>query len=399
MAPKNGHVLIAQGGGPTPVINSSLLGAVLSMDKRLHSSSRILGSVGGIEGVFRESFLNLRNLDGDNWRLISESPGAALGSCRKKLSHEEAGRAVRILHKHAIRYFVYIGGNDSMDTTLKISAVARDLSYDLRVGGVPKTIDNDLPHTDHCPGYGSAARYIAQSTIDLGTDVRSLPTPVSILEVMGRNAGWLTAATILARQRPDDAPHLVYLPELPLSEDQFLRDVSEVYARQGWVVVVVSEGVRKPNGQSWGLDAGNTGKDDFGHSLQGDVGACLAHRVSSRLKLRARSEKPGLCGRASSLLVSGVDRREAEAAGVFTAEKLLSGESGFMAGLVRTDHEAYAIDFQMVDLKKVANRERLVPSEYISAEGNDVQPHFKDYVTPLIGGPLKHYPLLSDLIR
>lgn len=396
MRKTRGHAVIAQGGGPTPVINSSLLGVVLGMDLRLDRSSQIFGALGGIEGVFQEEFQDLRSFTNNHWKAIAASPGAALGSCRRKLSREEAKEAVKILRRHDIRFFFYIGGNDSMDTALKMDEAARELSYELQVAGVPKTIDNDLVETDHCPGYGSAARYIAQSAIDLGADIRSLPTPVSILEVMGRNAGWLTAATMLARKRLDDAPHLIYVPEHPLSEDQFLDDVSRIYDRQGWVVIAVSEGLKKPDNQSWGLNRGHVGQDNFGHSLQGDVAASLASLVSARLKLRARSEKPGLCGRASSLLVSSLDHREAHEIGVFAAEQLVAGNSGFMAGIVRVDQQPYQTDFTIVALKKVANHEKLLPPEYVSKGWNDIRPHFRDYVRPLIGEPLKHYPLLPE---
>ncbi len=391
----NEHVVIAQGGGPTAVINASLYGIVSEAAARLGESARIWGARGGIAGVLKSRWLDLRQPGRRLWEGIKVAPGSALGSCRKMLSSEEAEQAVRILRENEARYFFYIGGNDSMDTALKMSQAARSLGYELYVAGIPKTIDNDLPATDHCPGFGSAARYIAQSAVDLGVDIRSLPTPVSVLEVMGRNAGWLTAATVLARQDPDDAPHLIYVPEAPLSAARFLRDVKSVYERQGWVVAAVSEGVKDEAGRSWGVARGAAAVDGFGHALPGDVATTLAGLVTRELGLRARSEKPGLCGRASALLASEVDRREAEQVGRFAFRHASEGNTGFMATIRRESDHPYAAGYGAAPLEEVANLERPLPLEYLNAERNGIEAKYIAYVAPLAGGPLLRHARLD----
>lgn len=313
------------------------------------------------------------------------------------LNEEEAAEAVRILKEKDVRYFFYIGGNDSMDTALKMNQATQEQHYEMRCCGIPKTIDNDLPHTDHCPGFGSAARYIVQSTMDLGMDIRSLPTPVSILEVMGRDAGWLTAATSLAKNHPDDAPHLIYVPELPLILERFLRDVQQVYDRLGWVVVAVSEGIRDEAGNSWCAQRNDSTADDFGHRLPGDVATTLAGLVTSKLGLRARSEKPGLLGRSSTLLVSSPDRREAEEVGAFGFSRSVEGHTGFMASIQRQPGETYSVGYAVVPLENVANETRFLPLNYVTDGHNDIKPEYRAYAGPLIGGPLTHYACLDEV--
>ena len=266
---RTGNVVIAQGGGPTPVVNASLRGVARQAAADLDGNCNIWGARNGITGVLQDRWIDLKNVSGHLWDQIAVSPGSALGSCRKMLNAEEAARAASILKAKDVRYFIYIGGNDSMDTAMKMNRAALDLRYEMQCCGIPKTIDNDLPHTDHCPGFGSAARFIAQSTIDLGMDIRSLPTPVSIIEVMGRDAGWLVAATMLAKTDPDDAPHLIYVPEIPLTREKFLSDVQFVYDRLGWVVAAVSEGVHDETGECWGGRRHEETQDDFGHRLCG----------------------------------------------------------------------------------------------------------------------------------
>ena len=384
------NVVVAQGGGPTAVINASLYSMADQLSNQLPGSAMLFGARGGIEGVLAERWLDLRRPDAELWRRIRLSPGAALGSCRKMLNREEAARAVEIFCRLDVRYFFCIGGNDSMDTALKVSQAAAAIRYELVVAGVPKTIDNDLPHTDHCPGFGSAARYFAQSTVDLGMDIRALPTPVSILEVMGRNTGWLAAATMAARETDDDAPHLIYVPEVPLSSERFLADVQNAYSRGGWVIAAVSEGVRDESGNAWGERRG-AAVDQFGHALPGDAAATLAALVTSHLGLRARSEKPGLCGRSSSALASDVDREEAEAVARFAASHALAGHSGFMAVILREQSRPYSVRYGAVPLESVANVERKLPLEYLTPERNNIAGSYREYVEPLMGGPLRQY--------
>jgi ATP-dependent phosphofructokinase / diphosphate-dependent phosphofructokinase len=392
---RTGNVVIAQGGGPTPVINASLYGVVRQAVRELDANSKIWGARNGITGVLGDRWIDLREVSGQLWEQIAGSPGSALGSCRKMLSAEEAARAVATLKAKDVRYFFYIGGNDSMDTAMKMNRAALDLRYEMQCCGIPKTIDNDLPRTDHCPGFGSAARFIAQAAVDLGMDIRSLPTPVSVLEVMGRDAGWLVAATVLARKDPDDAPHLIYVPEVPLAREKFLSDVQSVYDRLGWVVVAVSEGVRDETGESWGGRRNEKTQDDFGHRLPGDVAAMLASTVNSELGLRARGEKPGLLGRSSALLVSSTDRREAEEVGAFGFSWAGRGHTGFMASIERQAGPTYRVNYSAVPLEEVADQTRLLPLDYVTDSRNDIKAEYRAYAEPLIGGPLAHYARLD----
>jgi ATP-dependent phosphofructokinase / diphosphate-dependent phosphofructokinase len=390
-----GNVVIAQGGGPTPVINASLSGVVRQAARELDATCNIWGARNGITGVLQDRWIDLGKVRGEQWDQLAASPGSALGSCRKMLSAEEAAKAVAILNAKDVRYFFYIGGNDSMDTAMKMNRAALDVHYEMACCGIPKTIDNDLPRTDHCPGFGSAGRFIAQSVANLGMDVRSLPTPVSVIEVMGRDAGWLVAATMLARADPDDAPHLIYVPEIPLAREKFLSDVQTVYDRLGWVVVAVSEGVRNEAGESWGAPRHENTADDFGHRLPGDVAFTLASLVISELNLRARSEKPGLLGRSSALLVSPSDRREAEEVGAFGFSWARKGNSGFMASIERQPGPAYHVTYGAVPLEEVADQTRLLPVEYVTDSRSDIRAEYRAYAEPLIGGPLEHYARLD----
>lgn len=394
-AKASGNALIAQGGGPTAVINASLAGAVLEALDRLSPSSRIWGARRGAEGLLREDFVDLGARPRAIWDEIRLAPAAALGSCRKKMGQEDVARAVEICRKHDVRYFFTIGGNDSMDTAHKVATAAQAMGYQMHAAGIPKTVDNDLPETDFCPGYGSCARFIAQATVDLGTDIRSLPTPVSIMEVIGRNAGWTAAAAMLARREPDDAPHLIYVPEVRLSTEKFLRDVKEVYDRQGWVVAVASEGLCDEHGRPIGPALGEAARDAFGHTLPGDVAPALAHLITKELGLRARSEKPGLLARASSHHASTVDREAAEGVGRFAAGEAFAGATGFMAAIRRRTGEPFRLSFCTVPLEKTANLERLLPGHYLNEAKNNIAESFRQYVEPLVGGPLRRYARLE----
>jgi ATP-dependent phosphofructokinase / diphosphate-dependent phosphofructokinase len=395
MVERTGNFLIAQGGGPTAVINASLAGAVLEAIDRLQPASQLWGARGGIRGFLQEDFIDLRAPKRATWDEIRLAPAAALGSCRKKMHAEDLARAVEICRRRDIRHFFYIGGNDSMDTAHKMATIAQQMHYEMHAAGIPKTIDNDLPETDFCPGYGSCARFIAQATLDLGMDIRALPTPVSIMEVIGRNAGWTAAAALLARKQPDDAPHLIYVPEVRLSREKFLGDVKEAYDRHGWVVAVVSEGLCDEQGESLGAAVGEAAIDGFGHKLPGDVAPALAHLITKELGLRARSEKPGLLARASSHHASSVDRDAAEGAGRFAVQHALAGNTDFMAAIVRESNEPFRIRFCDVPLEKAANVERLLPSQYIVETKNDIAESFRQYAEPLLGGPLRRYARLS----
>ena len=390
-----GNFVVAQGGGPTAVINASVTGAVLEALDALDPSSRILGARGGIAGLLDEQFIDLRDQPDGIWDRIRVAPAAALGSCRKKLTEEDVAHAVAVCKKHDIRHFFYVGGNDSMDTANKVSKAAQASGYEMLAAGIPKTIDNDLPETDFCAGYPSCARFFAQAAIDLGMDIRALPTPISIMEVMGRNAGWLTAATMLAREEPDDAPHLIYVPEVRLSRERFLKDVKQVYDRQGWVVVAISEGTCDEDGESLGAAVGDAAVDGFGHKLPGDVAPTMARLIMTELGLRARSEKPGIIARASSHHVSTVDRDVAEGVGRFAARQVFAGETDFMAAIRRESSAPFEASYFPVPLEQVANVERLLPQDYIKPSRCDIDESFREYAEPFIGGPLRRYARLE----
>lgn len=377
-----GAAVVAHGGGPTQVINASLAGVVEACSGRCEITA-LYGARHGILGVLEERFASLTGLDAGLLEGIAATPGSAIGSCRRKLSAEDHQRILEVFRAHGVRYFFYNGGNDSMDTAHKVSRLAAGAGYEMRVMGIPKTIDNDLSGTDHCPGYGSAARFLAFALRDIGEDNRSLPTPITVVEVMGRNAGWLAASTALARRHPDDAPHLIYLPERPLPEDRLLADVEAVYRRLGRVVVAVCEGQRNDKGEPFGAEMGRA--DGFGHRLAGNLAHTLAQIIHARLKLRTRSEKPGLLGRSSALHTSEIDRAEARLCGRAAVAAALSGVTDRMVTLVREPGPAYRCTTGLVELETAANAERLVPDAFIAPEGNDVTAAFVDYARPLAG--------------
>lgn len=387
-----GVAVVAHGGGPTQVINASLAG-VIEESRRHPEITALYGARYGIVGVLEESFINLTDQDPVLVQAIGRTPGSAIGSCRRKLSASDYDRILAVFRAHNVRYFFYTGGNDSMDTSLQVSRLARDSGYELRVIGIPKTIDNDLAETDHCPGYGSAARFIAHALRDIGGDNWALPTPVTVVEVMGRNAGWLVAATSLARHEPGDAPHLIYLPERPVSEDQFISDVEGVYRRLGRAVVAVCEGQTNEKGEPFGADLIQA--DGFQHTLAGNLAHVLAQLITRRLKLRARSEKPGLLGRSSAAFVSESDRQEAWACGEAAVRAAVSGLTDRMITLVRESSRPYRCTTGLAPLDAVANVERRFPLDWIAPSGHDVLDPFRDYAAPLVG-PVEPRPKLQE---
>ncbi|MGH2516598.1 MAG: diphosphate--fructose-6-phosphate 1-phosphotransferase, partial [Ktedonobacterales bacterium] len=278
-----GHLLIGQSGGATAVINASLVGAALAA-MNVDAVDGVYGAHYGIRGVLDDDLLDLRRLPLATWDALRDTPSAALGSCRYKLREDDATRAVERLRQRGIRYFLYIGGNDSADTALRLAEAADALNYDLRVVCAPKTIDNDLPETDHCPGYGSAARFLALATRDSALCTLAMPDhyPVKIIEAMGRDAGWLAAASALGKERDEDPPHLIYFPERPLSDERFLAEVRAVHAAYGYAVVVVAETVRDEQGRALGA-GGSQGADAFGHPLLGGSAQYLTGLVRDRL--------------------------------------------------------------------------------------------------------------------
>ncbi len=391
-----GNLLIAQGGGPTAVINCSLVG-VIEEAKRLKSKGpgKIIGALRSIDGLVGEDLIDLGKERSSILKKIYNTPGAALGSCRRKMQQEDYGRILEVFKKYDVRYFLYNGGNGSMHTANVVNKLALEIGYELNVVGIPKTIDNDLAHTDHTPGFGSAAKFIASATREIGWDIKSLPTPVSVIETPGRNAGWLAASSALARMEEGDAPNFIYLPERKLKLDSFLSDIESSYSKYGRAVVVVCEGLTDENGQYLGAVKSEASRDGFGRGLPGGAAAFLSEKVNEVLKLRARYEKPGLGARASVRYVSEVDQKEAYLVGKTAVQLAMKGTSGIMVTLERPKSKKYICKTGTVALESVAIAEKLIPSEFISSEGNDVTEAFIEYCRPLIGKPIETFPSLA----
>ena len=368
------NALVAHGGGPTAVINASLAGLI---DECRSRGLALHGARYGLAGLLRGDLLDMLSLDPDLVRRIGEAPGSALGSSRLPLADADYDRLLDALRRAEIRTFFYTGGNGSMDTALRLARHAREAQYGLQVIGIPKTIDNDLCITDHTPGYASTARFFACAARDVGEDNRSLPSPVCVLETLGRNAGWIVAATSLARQRDDDAPHLIYFPERRIALDRIAADVERVYRRLGRVVVAVCEGQLDDAGRPFGADVDRPESET--QRLASNLGHTLARLLSEMLGIRARAEKPGLLGRCCGEFATLLDRREAFACGRAAAAAAVEGHTDVMVAL-RRDSSTF-----LTPLETVARVERLLPADWIHPEGHGVLPAFREYAAPLIG--------------
>jgi len=391
--PLKGILVVGQSGGPTAVINASLAG-VIEEAQRHPCFAAIYGLRHGIEGALREQVIDLSDMRGPDLDLLARTPASALGSCRRKLSELDYERILNFFRTYNARHFVYIGGNDSMDTCHRIAELAAASGYEMQVMGVPKTIDNDLLRTDHCPGYGSAARFLALAARDTGRDLEAMATfdDVVILEAMGRNTGWLAAAAALGKEAEEEAPHLVYVPEIPFDENRFLDNVARVHGLLGRVFVVVSEGIRDAEGRFVGQHAvGAGGRDAFGHvvhALTTGVAAHLTELVRERLGLQSRFLRPGLIGRALSACTSETDRREARAVGRAAVAHLAAGQTGLMVTLERTSNSPYRCETGTVPLAEVVNAEKPLPRKFTNEAGSMSSSRFREYVLPLIDGPL-----------
>ena len=375
-----GNMLIAHGGGPTPVINSSLLGAV--REAKLHPEiETIYGARFGAEGILAGDLLDLGQVDRENLALLAKTPASALGSCRRKLTDTDYPAVLECFKRFNIRYFFYNGGNDSMDTCNKIYQLATQSGYELRVIGIPKTIDNDLAVTDHCPGFGSAAKYAAVSALEIAQDASALPIHVVVMELMGRNAGWITAASALfADKMPCE--HLVYLPEVAFDKAAFLAAVKEKFAKGKGLLVTISEGIHYADGSPV-ADSGVV--DGFGHKVPGGAAQTLCDMIMAETGLKARSEKPGLLGRVSVALMSPVDQREAEEAGAVAVRSAVEGKTGFMVGFQADRTPAYTCKTCLIPLEDVANAEKKFPLGWIGQDGCSIDKAFIDYCLPLLG--------------
>jgi len=389
------NLIIGQAGGATAVINASLVGAVQAAlaDARIGG---LYGMLHGIEGLLKEDLIDLRSQPNHVWSQLLNTPSAALGTCRYKLQVDDPQRAIGLLRRYDVRYLLYIGGNDSADTAHQLALAAQHTGYDLQTISIPKTIDNDLPFTDHCPGYGSAARFIALATMDSSMNTRSIPWhyPVKVIETMGRDAGWLAVSSALGKRHESDPPHIILIPEKPFNADRFLQQVEEVYRCLGYVVVVAAETIRDEQGKALGASE-QVGTDAFQHPLLSGAAQYLVELVMQRLKLRARFDKPGDLQRMSSSCISYTDRDEAYLVGQMGVQAVLAGESDKMVTLVRHTDSGYACTTGLVELERIANAQRLLPDEYLNTDKTMVTQAFYDYALPLIGDPLPHYPELE----
>jgi 6-phosphofructokinase 1 len=391
-----GNLLVGQSGGPTAVINASLAG-VVEEAKKYGEIADIYGTVNGVEGLLSERMVDLRAESDDTIALLPRTPAAALRSCRKKLSEADFERLLAIFRAHNIRYFIYIGGNDSADTSHRVGRLAKEAGWEMRAMGVPKTVDNDLGYTDHCPGYGSVARFSALATRDAGLDTTAMHTVdmVKIVETMGRNAGWITASTALARELPGDPPHLIYLPERPFDPDRFAADVKKQVDTGRGCVVAVCEGLRDAEGNVMVAFKHAVGTDSFGHKQLGGVGDYLVDLIAERLGIKARFDKAGTIQRSFGLAQSDVDVEEARMVGAAAVAHACAGVTDHMVTLKRVRQSPYKCETDLAPLEAVANAERPVPDEFINADGSDVTPAFIEYARPLIGGPLPRYARLE----
>ena len=391
------NMLVAQSGGPSAAINATITGVIdagIASDQVGH----VYGARNGIKGVLNENFVNLDEVcDTKEKRdLLSVTPAAALGSCRWKLKDpkenaEEFEEIIRILRKNNIGYFVYTGGNDSMDTVYKLSIYCKENNIDdIKVMGAPKTIDNDLGETDHCPGFGSAAKFIATAFTEIACDCFVYDVPsVTIVEVMGRNAGWLTASSALARTEERRVPQLIYLCEKVFDEEKFIEDVNKALEKENNIIVAVSEGVKDATGHYVGEETKSGKEDAFGHKYLSGIGKYLEGLVGNRIGCKVRSVELNILQRCAGYMLSETDIIESRNLGALAAVSAIRGESGKMSALKRICDDPYQVEIELADLSKIANFEKKVPMEWINEEGNDIKDDLLTYLKPLIQGEVQ----------
>lgn len=387
------NVIVGQSGGPTAVINASLYGVVYEALNREDSFGTVYGMINGIEGFLADHYMDMEPLErSGELELIKNTPGSYLGSCRYKLPEDlEDAVYPQLFEKFQalnIGYFFYIGGNDSMDTVSKLSRYAQKITSDIRVIGIPKTIDNDLIETDHTPGFGSAAKYIASTVREIAIDasVYDNKKSVTIVEIMGRHAGWLAAASVLARKFEGDNPVLIYLPESDFDQDAFIDKVKETLECTPNLVVCISEGIHDKNGTFVCELASDVGVDAFGHKMLTGSGKYLENLVKERIGVKVRSIELNVCQRCSSSMLSKTDQKEAIASGAYGVKCALEGETGKMIAFKRVKGAPYTIDYVTADVNKVCNQEKTVPAQWITKDGTDIGEGFIAYARPLIQG-------------
>lgn len=391
------NAIVAQSGGPTAVINSSACGVIQEAMKS-DKIDRVIGATNGILGVLKEDLFDIAAEKPETIDALRQTPAAAIGSCRYKLKSIEESKAdfdrvLDVFKAHNIRYFFYAGGNDSMDTADKVNKLAAEARYELTCIGIPKTVDNDLAFTDHCPGYPSVAKYVATCAMEAGRDTEAIYTTdtCTILEVMGRNAGWIAAATGLAHRCPEDAPHLIYMPEAAFSFDKLVSDVQEVLKEFSRVFIVAGEGLKDDKGKYITADSGAFSKDSFGHIQLGGVADMLKAVIEKEVKIKARFNKLGTNQRSAMHFASLTDVNEAYMCGQMAVKYALDGINSKMVTLVREKGPKYKCTTGLAELRDVANGEKKVPREFINDNGNHITDAMRDYVRPLVQGetPIK----------
>ncbi len=406
MAELVGNLLVGQSGGPTAVINASLAGVLQEAGKQ-GCIEEIYGGLNGILGILNEELIDLNEEKAKTIEGLKATPAAALGTCRYKIDFkkkpekaaQDMDRLFEVFKAHNIRFFFYIGGNDSQDTSHKIHLESVKRGWDMRVIGVPKTIDNDLPHTDSCPGYGSVIKYNAATVMEIGCDVSSMATDdgsCCIVEVMGRAAGWIAAGTIVAKRDPSDPPHIILLPELAFNEEKILANVKETVEAHHYCVVVVGEGLKNEAGEEIGAD--KTRLDAFGHPVLSGAADALAEIVQGKLDTKTRTVKLGYAQRAAEHFASATDSNNAYACGVAAVKAAVDGKSGFMVKIVRNSNGNGSIKWEtgLQDLGDIANVEHFIPRDWISEDGFLPNEKFVAYARPLIEGEVK-FPIEAGL--
>jgi len=388
------NALYAQSGGVTAVINATA-GALILEARKNKNIGKVFAAENGILGVLREELIDTSKESLSSIESLSYRPGGVFGSCRFKLkdleiSEKEYERLIKVFKAHNIGYFFYNGGNDSADTAFKVSQIGKKLNYPIQCIAIPKTVDNDLVLTDCCPGFGSAAKYIATSTMEASLDVQSMSetsTKVFILEVMGRHAGWMAASSVLARTSNEDAPHIILLPEVTFNQKDFLALVKQVVAKHGYCVVVVSEGVKNSKGK---FLAESDRRDAFGHSQLGGIAPFISELINNKLKMKNHWAVADYLQRSARHIASKVDLEQAEAVGSFAIKYALAGMNGVMPIIVRGKGPKYKWSIEAAPLSKIANLEKKLPRSFISKNGMNVTQKAIDYLMPLIQG--ESYP-------
>ena len=384
------NALYAQSGGVTAVINATA-GALILEARKNKNIGKVFAAENGILGVLREELIDTSKESLSSIESLSYRPGGVFGSCRFKLkdleiSEKEYERLIKVFKAHNIGYFFYNGGNDSADTAFKVSQIGKKLNYPIQCIAIPKTVDNDLVLTDCCPGFGSAAKYIATSTMEASLDVQSMSetsTKVFILEVMGRHAGWMAASSVLARTSNEDAPHIILLPEVTFNQKDFLALVTQVVAKQGYCVVVVSEGVKNSKGK---FLAESDRRDAFGHSQLGGIAPFISELINNKLKMKNHWAVADYLQRSARHIASRVDLEQAQAVGSFAIKYALAGMNGVMPIIVRNKGSKYKWSIEAAPLSKIANLEKKLPKSFISKNGMNVTQKAIDYLMPLIQG-------------